>query len=122
MSVAVRRRCHAVIDTQGCCDASSLLSGELAAVMVIPMPGQRKRNRQAREGRQRASAALAAGWRWEVICETEDSDQLRARLRSLQDERPDTDPSRVRIDTLCGRLKHPTTYRLSVLVPQETNE
>jgi hypothetical protein len=90
--------------------------------MVMPMPGQRKRNRQAREERQRASAALAAGWRWEVICETEDSDQLRARLRSLQEERPGTDPSRVRIDTLCGRLKHPTTYRLSVLVPQGTSE
>lgn len=90
--------------------------------MVMSMPGQRKRKRRARDENQRASATLAAGWRWEVICETEDSDQLRARLRSLHEERPDTDPSRVRIDTLCGRLKHPTTYRLSVLVPPEPSE
>ncbi|RZB19648.1 hypothetical protein StrepF001_07920 [Streptomyces sp. F001] len=66
---------------------------------------------------------MAVGWCWEVICETEDSDQLRARLRSLQEERPDTDPSQdATIDTLCGRLKHPITYRLSVLAPQEPSE
>ncbi|MFG3137768.1 hypothetical protein ACGFZA_16345 [Streptomyces sp. NPDC048211] len=49
-----------------------------------------------------------------MIFETEDQAELRARLRSLREAR--VDEATIRIDTLCGRLVQPTTYRLSRFV------
>ncbi|MEU1226231.1 hypothetical protein [Streptomyces sp. NPDC005828] len=43
--------------------------------------------------------------------ETRDESELRAHLRRLGEEQ--VDGSTIRIDTLCGRLEQPTTYRLS---------
>ncbi len=83
------------------------------------MPGQRKRKRRQQEAGRRVSArsgADAAG-RWEVIVETQDPSEWRARLRRLRAEHGQIDWSMTRVDTLCGRLAHPTTYRLSHFVP-----
>ncbi|MER6298201.1 hypothetical protein ABT247_01340 [Kitasatospora sp. NPDC001539] len=49
-----------------------------------------------------------------MILETRDEAEVRARLRLLQEAR--IDGSMIRIDTLCGRLVQPTTYRLSRFV------
>ncbi|MGW3834964.1 hypothetical protein [Streptomyces microflavus] len=40
-----------------------------------------------------------------------------AYVRRLRTEGSRIDWSAVRMDTLCGRLKQPTTYRLSLFVP-----
>ncbi|MFI6894687.1 hypothetical protein ACIBM4_11295 [Streptomyces sp. NPDC050256] len=49
-----------------------------------------------------------------MIFETPDQAELRAQLRSLREAR--VDEATIRIDTLCGRLMQPTTYRLSPYV------
>jgi hypothetical protein len=49
-----------------------------------------------------------------MVCETPDRAELRAYLRRLQEAR--VDESTIRIDILCGRLVHQTTYRLSRFV------
>ncbi|MCT9092549.1 hypothetical protein N4G70_27295 [Streptomyces sp. ASQP_92] len=46
-----------------------------------------------------------------MIFETRDETALRARLSGLREA--GVDESTIRIDTLCGRLALPTTYRLS---------
>ncbi|THA85880.1 hypothetical protein E6U81_06140 [Streptomyces sp. A0592] len=48
--------------------------------------------------------------------ETQEHTELQQFLRRLQDEGRVTDPARLRIDTFCGRLTHPTAYRVSVYV------
>ncbi|WP_244942773.1 hypothetical protein [Streptomyces inhibens] len=55
--------------------------------------------------------------RWEVVFETQDVSEWRTQVRRLRAERNQIDWSMARMDTLCGRLVHPTTYRLSVFVP-----
>jgi hypothetical protein len=52
-----------------------------------------------------------------VIFETQDYSEWRAHLHRLRAEHEMTDASRLRADMLCVRLARPTTYRLSVLVP-----
>ncbi|WP_079250771.1 hypothetical protein [Streptomyces amritsarensis] len=49
--------------------------------------------------------------------ETQEQAELREFLRRLRDEGRVTDPAHIRIDTFCGRLTHPTAYRVSVYVP-----
>ncbi|MFE1427732.1 hypothetical protein ACG2OD_02085 [Streptomyces sp. PDY-4] len=49
-----------------------------------------------------------------MILETRDEAELRAQLCRLREAR--IDASMLRIDTLCGRLALPTTYRLSRFV------
>ncbi|HEY9332698.1 MAG TPA: hypothetical protein VIS09_31360 [Streptomyces sp.] len=49
-----------------------------------------------------------------MVVETRDQAELRARLHSLRQAR--VDEATIRIDTLCGRLMQPTTYRLSRFV------
>ncbi|MFG2537642.1 hypothetical protein ACGFU4_20635 [Streptomyces sp. NPDC048511] len=49
-----------------------------------------------------------------MIVETRDQVELRTQLRRLREA--GIDGSMIRIDTLCGRLKLPTTYRLSQFV------
>ncbi|WP_245194467.1 hypothetical protein [Kitasatospora phosalacinea] len=51
-----------------------------------------------------------------MIYETQDYSEWQAYLRRLRAERM-YDESSLRFDTLCGRLEHPTTYRLSAPVP-----
>ncbi|WP_405983332.1 hypothetical protein [Streptomyces sp. NBC_00872] len=89
------------------------------------MPGQRKRKRRQQEGRQRAAARFAPEiatetGRWEVLFETQDESEWRVelqRLRTENSENKQIDWTAVRLDTLCGRLTQPTTYRLSLFVP-----
>lgn len=52
-----------------------------------------------------------------MICEVRDRAELGAHLRRLREAR--IDASMIRIDTLCGRLTHPTTYRLSRFVAED---
>ncbi|MFI0780129.1 hypothetical protein [Streptomyces sp. NPDC021212] len=77
------------------------------------MPGQRKRRRH----RQQEFAAGAG--RWEVIFETQDAAEWRARPARMWAGQEPVDWSSVRVDTLCGRSTRPTTYRLSRFVPGE---
>lgn len=80
-----------------------------------PVPGQWKRKRRQEAERQRLAARTAPGvGRWEVIFETVDSAELGVHLRRLQEA--GTDASMIRIETLCGRLKYPSGYRLSRFV------
>lgn len=49
-----------------------------------------------------------------MILETRDQREMRTQLRRLREA--GVDGSMIRIDTLCGRLTLPTTYRLSRFV------
>ncbi|MFI8817741.1 MULTISPECIES: hypothetical protein [unclassified Streptomyces] len=49
-----------------------------------------------------------------MIVETRDQAEMRTQLRRLREA--GVDGSMIRIDTLCGRLALPTTYRLSRFV------
>ncbi|MBJ6636840.1 hypothetical protein H4K36_00645 [Streptomyces sp. DHE7-1] len=79
------------------------------------MPGQGKRRRRQEDTRQRLAARTApdAG-QWEVVVETQDQAEMRTRLRRLR--KAGVGGEMIRIDTLCGRLALPTTYRLSRFV------
>lgn len=55
-----------------------------------------------------------------MIFETRDQAELRTHLRRLWEAR--IDESMIRVDTLCGRLVQPTTYRLSRFVPEPARE
>ncbi|MCI3223351.1 hypothetical protein [Streptomyces sp. NP-1717] len=78
------------------------------------MPGQRKRKRQQQ---RRARGRENEAGRWMVVFETQDHSEWRTRLRELRAADEPIDWESARIDTLCGRLTYPTTYRLSVFVP-----
>ncbi|MFD4601921.1 hypothetical protein ACFWPQ_28295 [Streptomyces sp. NPDC058464] len=81
------------------------------------MPGQRKRRRQRKDEMRRAADRFApeAG-RWEVRFETQDEPEWREHIRRLRASDTQIDWSAARMDTLCGRLMQPTTYRLSLFV------
>lgn len=49
--------------------------------------------------------------------ETQDESEWHAHLRRLRSAEEQIDWDLTRIDVLCGRLTHPTTYRLSLFVP-----
>jgi len=55
-----------------------------------------------------------------VVVETRDQMEMHARLRRLREA--GVDGSMIRIDTLCGRLALPTTYRLSRFVTDPRRE
>ncbi|MBT2452220.1 hypothetical protein J7F03_35225 [Streptomyces sp. ISL-43] len=80
------------------------------------MPGQRKRKR-SRERDHRRAADLPPG-RWEPLFSTEDYAAYGTYVRRLRAEGSVVDPARLRLDTLCGRLSQPTTYQVSVFVPE----
>ena len=63
-----------------------------------------------------ARSAAEAG-RWEVLFTTQDESEWMAEVRRLRAEDHELDWSTTRMETLCGRLIHPTTYRLSVFRP-----
>ncbi|MGN9795694.1 hypothetical protein ACTMTU_31960 [Streptomyces sp. OZ13] len=79
------------------------------------MPGQRKRKRRQQDASRRVTAPGAG--RWDVVFETQDASEFRAHLRRLRSADVGIDWATARIDTLCGRVVHPTTYRLSLFVP-----
>ncbi|WP_327180878.1 hypothetical protein [Streptomyces sp. NBC_01334] len=82
------------------------------------MPGQRKRKRQQQDASRRATARTASGTGyWTVLLETQDASEWRSHLRRLRCAEEQIDWSMTRVDTLCGRLVQPTTYRLSLFVP-----
>lgn len=83
------------------------------------MPGQRKRNQAHRREATRTTDRFApeAGT-WKVLFETQDEPTWTAELHRLRTApAPSIDWSMTRIDTWCGRLIHPTTYRLSLFIP-----
>ncbi len=53
-----------------------------------------------------------------MLFETRDESEWHAHIRRLRASDPRIDWSAVRVDTLCGRLAHPTTFRLSLFVPK----
>ncbi|MGW8329315.1 hypothetical protein ACWGLE_15575 [Streptomyces sp. NPDC055897] len=77
------------------------------------MPGQRKRKRQ----RERAAQARSpqAG-RWKPVFSTQDETELRAQVGRMCAEGEVTDPSMIRVDMACGRLRSATSYQLSLFV------
>ncbi len=94
------------------------LPGWCLASDAGPVPGQRKRKRQQRGAGQQAAMREGSGTgRWQVIFETQDESEWHAHLRRLRAGTERIDWAMTRIDTLCGRLVHPTTYRLSLFVP-----
>ncbi|MGW6739187.1 hypothetical protein ACWGDX_00245 [Streptomyces sp. NPDC055025] len=55
-----------------------------------------------------------------MLFETQDESEWRVQLQRLRTENSEArqiDWTMVRLDTLCGRLIQPTTYRLSLFVP-----
>ncbi|MFD8979827.1 hypothetical protein [Streptomyces sp. NPDC059564] len=80
------------------------------------MPGQRKRKAQRRRESDARWAARSAG-RWERRFSTQDQDEFRAYVRELL--RTGIRAEDVRLDTLCGRLTHPTSHVVSVWVPED---
>ncbi|WP_405563850.1 hypothetical protein OG418_03705 [Streptomyces phaeochromogenes] len=82
------------------------------------MPGQRKRKRQQRDRAQRTAARFAPHMgRWEVLFETQDGSEWRDHISRLRASDTQIDWSAVRVDTFCGRTVQPTTFRLSLFVP-----
>ncbi|MFE2287791.1 hypothetical protein ACFXDJ_26955 [Streptomyces sp. NPDC059443] len=79
------------------------------------MPGQRKRKRSQERARRRTRGTPG---RWEPLFSTGDQAELKDHLRRLSADGTVTGPSQLRIDQLCGRLVHPTTYRVSIFVPE----
>lgn len=83
------------------------------------MPGQRRRRRQRQDEAQRAAARFASdAGRWEVLFETRDESEWHAHIRRLRASGTRLDRTAMRVDTLCGRLERPTTFRLSLFVPK----
>lgn len=87
------------------------------------VPGQRKRKRRKREAWRRFAARTApdAG-HWEVVFETQDESRWLTYVRALRTGEESVDLETARVDTLCGRLSQPTTYRLSVFVPDPAGD
>ncbi|MGC0423165.1 hypothetical protein [Embleya sp. AB8] len=85
------------------------------------MPGQRKRKQRHQEQARRNAARFApdAG-HWEVVFTTRDESEWNAYIRRLRAEDPGPDRSALSMDIFCGRLTHPTTYRLRRFVPTTT--
>lgn len=52
-----------------------------------------------------------------MLFETQDESEWREYLRRLRSGTEQADWARTRIETLCGRLVQPTSYRLSLFVP-----
>ena len=84
-----------------------------------PMPGQRRRRRRQQDRVRRTAARIEpdAG-RWEGLFETQDESEWHAHMRRLRASGTRIDWTATRVDTLCGRLTQPTTFRLSLFVPK----
>ncbi|MCX4629334.1 hypothetical protein [Streptomyces sp. NBC_01443] len=82
---------------------------------LIHMPGQRKRKRSRERARRRAQDVPG---RWEPLFSTQEQAEMKEYVRRLIAEGKVTDPELLRIDQFCGRLVHPTSYRVSLFVPE----
>lgn len=60
--------------------------------------------------------------RWEVLFETQDEPEWREHIRHLRASDTQIDWSAARMDTFCGRLLQPTTYRLSLFVRDRVSD
>ncbi|MFK0217460.1 hypothetical protein ACIQWN_04615 [Streptomyces vinaceus] len=78
------------------------------------MPGQQKRKRSRERAHRRAAAVRG---HWEPLFSTQVHAEMKEYVRRLYEEGR-VDPECVRIDQFCGRLTHPTSYRVSVFVPE----
>ncbi|MFE3582979.1 hypothetical protein [Streptomyces vinaceus] len=78
------------------------------------MPGQQKRKRSRERAHRRAAAVRG---HWEPLFSTQVHAEMKEYVRRLYEE-GGVDPECVRIDQFCGRLTHPTSYRVSVFVPE----
>lgn len=83
---------------------------------MVGMPGQRKRKQRRLRETDRRSLPEGPG-RWETLLSTEDHEEFRTFVHRMYAQGLATDPNLVRLDQFCGRLQHPTTYRVSVFVP-----
>ncbi|MFF3215346.1 hypothetical protein ACFYYB_32475 [Streptomyces sp. NPDC002886] len=79
------------------------------------MPGQRKRARSRIRATQRTADARG---RWEPLFSTTEESEVRAYVARLRADGTATDPSQLRIDLFCSRLEHPSTYQVSLFVPE----
>ncbi|MFF3861798.1 hypothetical protein [Streptomyces sp. NPDC002209] len=78
------------------------------------MPGQQKRKRSRERAHRRAAAVPG---HWEPLFSTQVHAEMKEYIRHLYTER-EIAPECVRIDQFCGRLTHPTTYQVSIFVPE----
>ncbi|MEU8838888.1 hypothetical protein AB0D97_07095 [Streptomyces roseus] len=78
------------------------------------MPGQQKRKRSRERAHRRAAAVPG---HWEPLLSTQVHAEMKEYVRRLYAER-EIAPECIRIDQFCGRLTHPTSYRVSVFVPE----
>ncbi|MFB7979944.1 hypothetical protein [Streptomyces vinaceus] len=78
------------------------------------MPGQQKRKRSRERAHRRATAVRG---HWEPLFSTREHGEVKEYVRRLATERG-ISPECVRIDQFCGRTVHPTSYRVSVFVPE----
>ncbi|MBP5892783.1 hypothetical protein F3K32_22895 [Streptomyces sp. LBUM 1483] len=80
------------------------------------MPEQRRRRRrQQAEARRTAARFASDSGRWEVLFETQDASEWHTHLRRLRASDDQIDGTAARLDRLCGRDTHPTTFRPSRL-------
>ncbi|MFE6845963.1 hypothetical protein [Streptomyces sp. NPDC057686] len=77
------------------------------------MPGQQKRKRSRERAHRRATAVPG---HWEPLFSTQVHAEMKEYIRRLYAER-EIAPECVRIDQFCGRNTHPTSYRVSIFVP-----
>ncbi|MFD4374213.1 hypothetical protein [Streptomyces sp. NPDC058486] len=81
------------------------------------MPGQRRRKQREARTRERWAERHAPGaGHWERRFVTQDEAAWRAEVRRVGAQEPRLAPEDIRLDRLCGRGDHPTTYVLSVFV------
>ncbi|MCC0097589.1 hypothetical protein K7B10_22950 [Streptomyces flavotricini] len=80
------------------------------------MPGQQKRKRSRERAHRRAAAVRG---HWEPLFSTQVQTEMKEYVRRLCSER-EISPECVRIDQFCGRNTHPSTYRVSVFVPESS--
>ncbi|WP_406183286.1 hypothetical protein [Streptomyces sp. NBC_01006] len=78
------------------------------------MPGQQKRKRSRERAHRRAKAVPG---HWEPLFSTQEHAEMKEYIHRLIADGEVTDPETLRIDQFCGRLTHPTSYRVSVFVP-----
>ncbi|MFI1150256.1 hypothetical protein [Streptomyces sp. NPDC020817] len=79
------------------------------------MPGQQKRKRSRERAHRRAAAVRG---HWEPLFSTQVHAEMKEYVHRLVSEGEVTDPETLRIDQFCGRLTHPTSYRVSIFVPE----
>ncbi|MFF3129222.1 hypothetical protein ACFVRD_45040 [Streptomyces sp. NPDC057908] len=92
------------------CRGTRTLHRRRSCVQLKRMAGRRRTKRQQQLCRQRETSANSPGaGRWEVVFETKADAEFRAHPQRVRAQYEPPDDSMLRVDTLCGRLKHPTS-------------